>query len=225
MILELEKRIIKCAQGTPEWHAARCGKVTASKVADIMRQGKGGAPSAMRETYMGVLIAERLSGVQEEGGYTSGPMEHGKEHEEAAAKLYGFINDAEIEAIGMVVHPTIPMAAASTDRLIKVNGVAEGLLEIKCPNTSTHLNFLKGGPIKPDYIAQMQWGMACVGPECKWADFVSFDPRLPPKMRLKQRRVMRESTKILDMEIAVRAFIKEIDEAIAELNALFQEAA
>jgi putative phage-type endonuclease len=225
MILELEKRIVRCAQNTPEWHAARCGRLTASKVADVMRQGKGGAPSAMRATYMGVLIAERLSGVQEESGYTSAPMEHGKEHEGAAAKLYSFVNDAEIDEIGIVIHPTIPMAAASTDRLIRVNGVAEGILEIKCPNTSTHLDFLLGAPIKPDYHTQMQWGMASVGPECKYCDFISYEPRLPPKMRMKQVRVMRDPSKILDMEIAVRAFLKEMDEKIATLNALFQEAA
>lgn len=210
-------KIIDCEQGSEAWHSARCGRVTASKVADIMRQTKSG-PSAMRATYMGNLIAERLSGCQEEG-YTSPAMQHGKDTEDEARTMYAFQRAVKIQKVGLIIHPTIDMFAASTDSLAG----DDGMLEIKCPETKTHIKTLLGEPIDPDHIKQMQAGMACSGR--LWCDYISYDPRLPPRMRMSVTRVHRDHAAILQMEIAVRAFLRELDEQIAELNERFAEAA
>lgn len=209
--------IVDCEQGSESWHKARCGRVTASKVADIMRKTKSG-PSAMRATYMGVLIAERLTGCQEEG-FTSAAMQHGKDTEDLARRTYAFQRGAKIQKVGLVIHPTIDMAAASTDSLVN----DDGMLEIKCPETKTHIKTLLGEPIDLDYVKQMQFGMGCTGR--KWCDFVSFDPRMPDRMQMSVTRVMRDHAAILEMEVAVRSFLRELDETIAFLNERFKEAA
>lgn len=207
-------KVLDCVQGSAEWHQARAGRVTASRVADIMRKGKSG-PSKMRETYKGELVAERLSGVQEEG-FKSGPMMRGNEVEPKARETYAFMFGAKVQQVGLVIHPTIEMAAASTDSLVG----DDGLLEVKCPNSATHIQTLLGEPIDPDYIKQIQWGLACTGR--KWCDYVSFDDRLPPEMQLHRIRVERDNNEILAMEIAVRAFLKEVDELVEELTTRFR---
>jgi putative phage-type endonuclease len=207
-------KIIDCIQGEPEWHAARCGRVTGSRIADIVRKTKTGE-SKMRATYMGELVAERLAGIQPSDGYVSQAMQWGKDCEDKARATYAFMYDAEVVQVGFVVHSSIEMAGASPDSLV---GDAGGL-EAKCPNSSTHLEALLGGDIPPDYIKQMQWNMACTGRA--WWDYVSFDPRLPPAMQLHVRRIKRDDALIRELESAVVQFIREIDEKIAALNARF----
>jgi putative phage-type endonuclease len=215
--MRAEMKVIDCIQGSPEWFAARAGRVTASRVADIMRKGKSG-PSKMRETYKGELVAERLSGVQEDG-FKSAPMMRGTEVEPKARDTYAFMFGAKIQQVGLVIHPTIEMAAASTDSLVG----DDGLLEVKCPNSSTHIQTLLGEPIDPDYVKQIQWGLACTGRQ--WCDYISFDDRLPPEMQLHRIRVLRDHATILEMEIAVRAFLKEVDELVEELTTRYRSAA
>ena len=132
-------RVIDCEQGSPEWHTARAGRVTASRIADIMRKTKSGV-SAMRATYMGELVAERLSGTVNVQSFKSAAMEWGTETEDQARAHYGFIHDVEPVKVGLVLHPTIDMAAASPDRLVG----DDGLIEIKCPNSSGHIATLLG---------------------------------------------------------------------------------
>ena len=208
-------RIIDCEQGSPQWHAARCGRVTGSRVADIVRKTKTGV-SKMRQTYAGELVAERLAGVQEGNGFTSGPMQWGKENEAQARQLYALMHDADPLTVGFVVHHSIDMAGASPDSLI---GECGGL-EVKCPNTITHIETLRGAPIDPDYFKQMQWNMACT--QHAWWDYVSFDPRLPAEMQLHVQRVHRDPVVIAELENAVRAFLREVDEIEADLRQRFQ---
>jgi len=211
-------KIIECEQGSPEWHAARCGRVTASRVADIVRKGKSG-PSKMRQTYMGELVAERLAGVQPSDGYVSGPMQHGKDNEDAAREMYGFAHGVTPVKVGFVVHPAISMAGASPDSLIG----SEGGIEIKCPNSSQHIATLLGQRIDPDYIVQKQWNMACTG--AKWWDFVSYDPRLPAEMQLHVQRVHRDPQMISDLEMAVVLFLEEVAATVEQLTAKFMREA
>jgi putative phage-type endonuclease len=201
-------------QGTPEWHALRCGKVTASRVDAVVAKGRNGAPSATRATYMGELIAERLSGYQGEG-FSSKAMEFGKQTEEEARSAYSFYSGNDLVQVAFVDHPTIKMAGASPDAL----SGADGLLEAKCSNTSTHIKMLMGGPIDGGYRLQMQWQMACTGKQ--WCDFISFDPRLPEHMRLVVRRVERCGTTIVELEAEVRKFLTELNETIDELHAKY----
>jgi putative phage-type endonuclease len=207
-------QIIDCQQGSAEWHAARAGRVTGSRVADVVRKTKTGI-SASRNTYMGELIAERLSGFQDSNGFSSKAMDRGKEIEPRAREYYALMRNAEVRQVGLVIHPRFPMAAASPDSLV---GDA-GLLEIKCPNSATHISTLLGAPIDPDYVTQMQWGMACTG--MPWCDFISYDDRLPPHMAFHCTRVHRDSARIIELERAVSEFLTELDERVAALKAKY----
>jgi putative phage-type endonuclease len=212
-------KVIDVSQGSDEWHAARCGKVTASRIADIMRKTSAGKVSAMRQTYLGELVAERLSGRVSENGFKSKAMEWGNETEDQARAYYGFLHDCEPVKVGLVLHPKIEYAAASPDRLIG----DDGLIEIKCPNSATHIATLLGAPIEPDYIKQMQWQMACTGR--KWVDFVSFDPRMPSEMQMFVKRVPRDGFAIVEMERDVTAFLADVQTTINNLDRQFRRAA
>lgn len=211
-------RIIDCEPNSPDWHAARCGRVTASRIADIVRKTKDGKASEMRETYLGELIAERLSGVVEADSYQSDAMKRGTETEDKARAYYGFINDVEPARVGFVLHPTIDMAGASPDRLVG----NDGLIEVKCPHSKNHVKTLMGAPIKPDYVKQMQWQLACTGR--KWVDYVSFDDRLPPDLAMHVIRITRDDNLIKELESATIKFIADVDATISALAAKYRKA-
>lgn len=202
-------------QGSPEWFAARLGKVTASRVADVIAKARSGSgPSASRQSYAAQLIAERLTGVATEG-FSSPAMQHGTDTEPMAREAYEYQTGQFVEQVGIVPHPTITMAAASPDGLVG----SDGLLEIKCPNTSTHIETLRSQKVPSKYMTQMQWQMACTGRE--WCDFVSFDPRMPLAMRLLPIRVLRDGLMIVSLEREVSAFLAEIEETVTELTSLY----
>lgn len=189
-------------QGSPEWHALRLGKVTASRVADVIAKTKSG-PSASRASYMAELIAERLTGVSADR-FTNAAMQHGTEYEPEAREAYEFYADAAVEQVAFVVHPHMSLAGASPDGLVG----PDGLVEIKCPSTATHLDTLLNGTIAGKYITQMQFQMACTGRA--WCDFVSYDPRMPEHMRIWIKRVPRDAAAIDDMEREVSEFLNEL---------------
>jgi len=180
----------------------RLGKVTASRVADVIAKTKSG-PSASRANYMAELIAERLTGVPAEK-FTNAAMQHGTEYEAEARTAYEFYSDVDVQQVAFVMHPRIAMAGASPDGLVGPNG----LVEIKCPAIATHLNTLLNGTIAGKYITQMQFQMACTGRA--WCDFVSYDPRMPEHMRIWIRRIDRDDTFISAMEREVSDFIQEL---------------
>lgn len=200
-------------QRTEEWHQARLGKVTASKLADVMASGRGGAPSATRANYRAQLVVERLTGTPTET-FTNAAMAHGTETEPQARATYILTTGRVVEEVGFIDHPAIEMSGASPDGLIG----ADGLVEIKCPNSATHIATLRGAEIDGKYLKQMQWQMACTGRD--WCDFVSFDPRLPDELQLHIRRVARDPAMISEMEAAVRSFLAEVDEEIRALRAI-----
>jgi putative phage-type endonuclease len=205
-------------QGSPEWHAIRLGKVTASRVADVIAKTKTG-PSASRANYMAELIAERLTQTTGER-YQNAAMQWGNDQEDGARQLYSFTTDADVEAVGFVPHPTIADTGASPDGLVGVHG----LVENKCPNTATHIETLIGGTIPGKYETQMLWQMACTGRA--WCDFVSFDPRLPADMRLFVKRFNRDEDRIAELEREVSAFLAETAAKIDALRAaVMREAA
>lgn len=203
-------------QGSPEWFAIRLGKVTASRVSDVIAKTKTGW-GAGRANYMAELIAERLTGVPA-ASYTNAAMQWGTDTEPQARDAYAFRMDTEIEQIGFVEHPVIAMTGASPDGLIGT----DGMIEIKCPNTATHIDTLLGDGIDAKYITQMQWQMACTGR--KWCDFVSFDPRLPESMRLFVERVPRDGARIAELENLVRGFLLELDLKASALLAKYERA-
>ena len=199
-------------QGSPEWHQARLGKVTASRISDVAAKIKTGW-GASRAKYMGELIAESLTH-EPTPSFVNAAMQHGTDTEPQAAAAYSFYTDAELELVGFVDHPKIDQAGCSPARLIG----KDGLVEINCPQTSTHIDTLLSGSIPKKYIDQMQWQLACT--KRKWCDFVSFDPRMPPETQLFIQRVERDKERITELEGMVVEFLTEMNEKIDRLTKL-----
>ena len=196
-------------QGTDEWFEARIGKVTASRVADIIAQTKSGY-STSRDNYMAQLVCERLTGQRGES-FTNAAMQWGTETEPLARAAYEALKDLLVDEVGFIPHPRILMAGASPDGLVGDNG----LLEIKCPNTATHIDTLLSQTVPSKYNTQMQFQMACTDRE--WCDFVSFDNRLPSELQLFVKRVSRDNMYIRLMEDEIVKFLNELDLKIAQL--------
>jgi len=199
-------------QYSDEWWAARLGKATASRISDIVARTKSGW-GASRANYEAEKIAERLTGETGES-FSSSAMQRGTDTEPQGRAAYEFMTDNEVTEVGFIVHPSIEMSGASPD------GFAghEGMVEIKCPKTSTHLATLLGGSLPRKYLIQMQWQLACAGRA--WCDFVSFDPRLPVKHQLFVKRIERDAEMIADLETDVREFLAEIEAKLVRLEAL-----
>lgn len=204
-------------QRSPEWFAHRLGRVTASRVADLMAQTKSG-PGAARKNYMADLVAERLTGEAREG-FSNAAMQWGTDQEPSARAAYEFLHDATVQEVGFVDHPRIDMAGCSPDGHV---GDA-GMVEIKCPNTATHIDTLLTGRIEGKYIKQMQFQMACAGRE--WCDFVSYDPRLPAEMQIWVHRVPSDIAVQDEIETAVVEFMAELDTTVAALRARYMPGA
>lgn len=203
-------------QGSDGWFAARLGCVTASRLADVVAKTKTGE-SASRGTYRAELVAERLTGKRAEG-FSNAAMTWGTNCEPLARAAYEAHKGVFVVEVGMVRHPVILMTGASPDGLVGLDGV----LEIKCPDTKTHIETVLSGRAPPKYVSQMQWQMACSGRD--WCDFVSFDPRMPDDMQIFIVRVERDASLIASYEAEVIKFLGEVDSTIAQLNA-WKEAA
>lgn len=197
-------------QGSEAWFQQRLGKATASRIADILAKTKTGY-STSRENYCVELALERITGTRQEF-YTNDAMKWGTETEPLARAAYEAHTGAIVDEVAMIDHPTIAMAGASPDGCLD----ADGLIEIKCPNSATHMKTLLSK--KPDnkYITQMTWQMACTGR--KWCDFVSFDPRFPEHLRLFITRIYRDEAAIQAMESEVTQFLMEVDAMVQQLN-------
>jgi putative phage-type endonuclease len=200
-------------QGSDEWKALRLGKVTASRVADIVAKTKSGY-STSRANYAAQLIAERLTGTPAET-FTNAAMQHGTENEPEARAAYEFYQGVTVEEVAFIPHPQIDQAGCSPDGLV---GEA-GLVEIKCPNTATHLDTLIGQTVPAKYETQMQFQMACTGRS--YCDFVSYDPRMPENMRLFIKRVPRDDKRIKELESEIASFLLELAVKLSQLNSLY----
>ncbi len=205
-------------QGSQEWKLQRLGKVTASRVADVVAKTKTGY-STSRANYRAELVAERLTGVPADS-YQNAAMLWGITTEPQARAAFEFFRDTEVTLTGFIDHPSIDMSGASPDGLIGV----DGLIEIKCPNTATHIDTLLGQKVPANYVTQMQWQMACTG--AKYCEFVSFDPRMPEHLRLFVARVERDQAVIETLQGEVITFLGEVTRTLNLLEGLgLQEAA
>lgn len=202
-------------QRTDSWTQDRLGKVTASRIADVMARTKTGY-GAGRANYHAQLVAERLTGTPGDS-FTNAAMQWGIDTEAQARAMYSLETGSQAEETGFWPHPGIAMSGASPDGLVG----SVGLVEIKCPNTATHIATLRGDSIDRKYILQMQWQMACAGRE--WCDFASFDPRLPDEMQLYVQRIERDDELLKEIEGEVIKFLAEVDEAVGELRARYMK--
>ncbi len=204
--------------GWGELSLERIGKATASRISDIVARTRSGY-GASRANYAAELVAERLTGMQYSTGYENAAMKWGKENEPLARIAYEFHADMQVERAGFIHHPIIAMTGASPDGLIN----NDGLVEIKCPNTATHIATLRGEPLADKYYVQVQWQLACTGR--LWSDWVSFDPRLPEEMRLFVKRVPLDRKRIHELEEEVTAFLAEVEATVIFLRAKYQKGA
>lgn len=200
-------------QGTDEWKMLRLGKVTASRVADIIAKTKSGY-STSRANYAAQLICERLTGIPTEG-FVNDAMRHGTETEPEARSAYEFYTDADVRQVAFIPHPSIADSGCSPDGLVD----DDGLVEIKCPNTATHIETLVGKAVPAKYVTQIQWQMACTGRE--YCDFVSYDPRMPENMRFFCVRVHRVPEIIEELEQEVVTFLNEVRAKISTLRKIY----
>lgn len=196
-------------QGTAEWHLLRLGKVTASRVADVLSKGRSGE-SASRKNYRTELVVQKLTGQPGES-FTNSAMEWGTATEPMARVAYEVAKGNFVEQVAFVDHPSIANFGCSPDGVID-----DGLIEIKCPNSSTHIEYLTDDKPPAKYVPQMQCQMAVTG--TKWCDFVSFDPRLPEDLQLFVVRLERDDEYIKAMEEEVKKFLGEVDEMFTKLK-------
>lgn len=203
-------------QRTDEWFAARLGKVTASRIADLTAKTKSGW-GASRANYMAELLVERVTGQRWEG-FKSDDMVLGTEIEGDAIDAFEFYQCVKIDKVGFIPHPTIEMAGASPDGLVG----DKGLVEFKCPKPATHLEFIMAATGKNNrqavpgkYQKQIQWQLACTGRDvCTYA---SFQPFMPEHLKLWTVEIERDETVIAELETSVRDFLSELETMIDKL--------
>ena len=195
-------------QGTAEWFELRRGNASGSRISDVIAKTKSGA-SASRENYLTELVLERL-GINKEP-FTSVEMQHGTDTEPFARAEYEIKNQVFVEEVGYILHPNIENSGASPDG--KVN---DGLLEIKCPSSKTHFQYLLDEKLPSKYKPQVFWQMACTG--AKWVDFVSYDPRVPNGLQYFEIRVMRDEEYIKELEKEVTQFLIEVESKFQQLK-------
>jgi putative phage-type endonuclease len=201
------------AQGTPEWLAARTGRITASRMSAIMAKGKNGTPSATRSACMGELIAEYLTGSSGET-YINADMQRGTDLEPLARGLYEAKTGRFVDQVGLVLHPKNERWGASPDGVVE----EDGLLEIKCPRTHIHIEYLLAGKPPAAYLPQMAWQAACC--KRKWVDFASFDPKMPAELQLFVVRYEPAAEYLAELEREADAFLKEMMIKVGRLQSL-----
>lgn len=197
-------------QGTDEWYQARCGVVTASRFADVLATIRSGEAAA-RYNYKAEIIAERLTNCPATS-FTTTAMQWGTNHEPEAREVYHLVTGHRVEEVGLVKHATLA-AGASPDGLVET----DGLIEIKCPNTATHIATILEGKVPRKYLPQIQGQMWITGR--KWCDFISYDPRLNDKLAFFMVRVERDEEYIKKLEEQIVLFLEEVDELLKELGA------
>jgi putative phage-type endonuclease len=203
-------------QRTEEWFQQRLGKVTASRISDVIAKTKTGV-STSRQNYLVQLVSERITGKKGDS-FVNQAMLDGIEREGAARAIYMLNRDVSVTEVGFFDHPVIKNSGASPDGAVNAeeDGKYAGLIEIKCPIETTHTNTLMSKSVPSKYIPQMQWQLACTG--AKWVDFVSYNPNFPMELQLFVARVDRDDTYIGELEAEVVKFLEEVEQTIIKLK-------
>lgn len=210
--------VVNVPQRSPEWHDARLGRLTGSRAGDMLSKIKSGEAAARRD-YRVELVCERLTGLPADQGFVSKEMQRGTDLEPAAFARYEAVTGQMVRRTGFLRHDAL-MAGCSLDG--DVNGL-EGIVELKCPKSATHLKYIRTGCLPPDHEAQIRHNVWISG--ASWADFCSFDDRFPLELQLFRVRVSREACRIdLYAPLALQ-FLEEVDRETDEVRALGQRAA
>lgn len=189
----------------------RNGMVTGSRVADVCAKLKKGGYAACRQNYLIEVAVSRLTGLAPDH-FVTPAMQWGIDNEQFARAAYEMATDCMVESVGFAIHPRLDYFGASPDGLIG----SDGVLELKCPNSDTHLGYILEGTLPVDYMPQMLAEMACA--DRQWCDFVSFDPRMPKNLQLFVRRFHRDEELIKAMEVEVAAFLLEVEVMLEKIE-------
>jgi putative phage-type endonuclease len=205
-------------QRTEEWFQQRLGKVTASRISDVIAKTKTGV-STSRQNYLVQLVSERLTGKKGDS-FVNQAMLDGIEREAAAREFYMRTRGVSVTEVGFFDHPVIKNSGASPDGAVNAeeDGKYAGLIEIKCPIETTHTNTLMSKSVPSKYMPQIQWQMASVSPNVKWVDFISYNPNFPDTMQLFVARVERDNDYIAELETEVIKFLEEVEQTILKLK-------
>lgn len=213
--------IINCEQGSIEWKAARAGRITGSRMAAVLDRTKKGEDGAKRRDLKATILAEILTGEPEPDGFVSYEMRWGTDTEPMARAEYEVRTGLVVDTVGFILHPTNERFGVSPDGIINptatVEGIAsiEGMVEIKCPKTATHLGYILANVVPEAYEPQMMWEMGNC--DAQWCDFVSYDPRLPEHLQFFTKRLMRDNARIAELEREAAAFMDDVDQMMKHL--------
>lgn len=202
-------KVVRCTQHSHEWFEARVGHVTGSEVASVLNYLKRGDESAERRNYRFKIASELLTGVAQGQGYVSAAMDWGNEQEPFARGAYEVSTNSQVSQIGFVLHETIPFFGGSPDGMVN----DDGGVELKCPDTTTHLKWILDGEVPEAHRDQMYTYMALT--ERRWWDFASFDPRpRDPRYHLFIKRLDWNDERIDQIESGVKQLLSEVHEMI-----------
>ena len=207
-------KVFDCVQGSPEWHAIRAGKATASGIADATAEGRRGEPSRTRDAYIGRLVAERLTGLATTDQFSNRHTDRGTEREPAARAAYEAHTGELVQTVGFVLHPTIEFSGASPDGLVGT----DGLVQIKCPTPHVHIEYLLAKKMPAAYVKQVAWELECT--ERAWCDFVSYCPEMPEHLQLFVFRYARSEDYLAPLRIEVKHFLDDVAAKIVALERL-----
>lgn len=206
-------RVIDFPQGSAEWRAARAGRVTASRVADVLSRAKDRkSEGSTRANYKAQIIAEILSGEPQEDAYTNEWMMNGIENEPMARGAYEIQTSALVDTVGFVVHPRLERSGCSPDAIVGDKGMAQ----FKAPKPAVHIGYALAGVVPSKYVPQMLWEMECC--EREWSDFVSYCPAFPAPINLFVRRLPRDGLEQQRIAAEITQFNREVDEIIEKLT-------
>jgi hypothetical protein len=196
-------QIIDCEQGTESWAVARRGIPSASNFDKIITTK--GEPSKQALKYMYKLAIERISG-QSEDTFQSMAMSRGVAMESEARSLYEFLTGQSVTQTGFIFDER--GWGCSPDGLVD----DEGLIEIKCPLASTHVEYLLDGKLPTEYFQQCQGELFITGR--KWLDFISYYPAVRPLLF----RVYPDVEFHKKLQIELELFVSELNQLIKKIN-------
>ena len=199
-------------QGSEEWHAVRLGKITASRLGDLMKKTKYGESTYKTRLRMELAI-ERITGKPASNVVMNKAMYDGVEREPDARTLFEAVTGKEVALCGSFDHPTVVNTAASPDGLLRGENA---ILEIKCPTHVTHAKNLMAETMPSNYVYQVQWQIACT--ESTHGYFASYHPDFPKELRLKWVKVERDDEVISKITEAVKQFDIEIESLINDIK-------
>jgi putative phage-type endonuclease len=205
--------IITAEQRSPEWFAARLGRLTGSRAGDMLATIRTGEAAARRDLRI-QLVCERLTHTLQEDIYVNGAMQHGIDCEPLALAAYEALTGRMAVRTGFLSHNTYHVGCSLDGH---IDGFV-GILELKCPKSATHLKYLRAGAVPSDYLPQIMHNLWVSG--AQWCDFLSFDNRFPPPLQASLVRVHAADLDLASYAKAALAFLAEVDAEVTAVKAL-----